>query len=129
MTSLRQAWEAGTVLVGFSAGAICWFSEGLSDAWSDRLGPLAGLSLLAGSFCPHYSNEPERRPAFHRLVTSGDIAAGLGIDEGAAVHFRDSRAGAVATARAQANAYRVASSNGIVLETALDVERISLGTG
>jgi dipeptidase E len=128
-TLLRQAWEAGTVLAGFNAGAICWFSEGLSDAWSDRLGPVTGLSLLTGSCCPHYSNEPERRPTFHSLVTSGEIAAGLGIDDGAAVHFRDSRAAAVVTARAQANAYRVASSNGIVLETALEVERISLGAG
>jgi len=128
-TLLRQAWEAGTVLAGFSAGAICWFSEGLSDAWADCLRPVPGLNLLAGSCCPHYSNEPERRPAFHRLVARGEMAPGLGIDDGAAVHFDDSRAIALVTARAQANAYRVASSNGVVSETALEVEMIVIGEG
>jgi peptidase E len=126
---LRQAWDAGTILAGFSAGAVCWFSEGLSDAWADRLVPVAGLDFLAGSCCPHYSNEPERRPAFQRLVTRGEMAPGLGIDDGAAVHYRDTRAVAIVTARAQANAYVVAAANGVVSETALEVERIRLGAG
>jgi hypothetical protein len=56
------------------------------------------------------------------------MAAGLGIDDGAAVHFQDARARAVITARAQANAYDVMSSNGIVRETALEVERINLAS-
>src|SRR5215510_9971446 len=104
---LRQAWEAGTVLAGFSAGAICWFSMGLSDAWADRLAPIPGLRLIAGSCCPHYSNEPERRPAFQHLITRGEMQPGIGIDDGVAVHFRGSRAPAVVTARPHADAYAV----------------------
>jgi hypothetical protein len=57
------------------------------------------------------------------------MAPGLGIDDGAAVHYRDTRAVAIVTARAQANAYVVAAANGVVSETALEVERISLGAG
>src|SRR5262245_9729537 len=83
---LRQAWEAGAVLSGFSAGAICWFTEGLSDAWADRLAPVPGLDLIAGSCCPHYSNEPDRRPRFQHLIAHGEIRAGIGIDAGAAAH-------------------------------------------
>jgi dipeptidase E len=124
---LRQAWDAGTVLAGFSAGAICWFSEGLSDAWADHLAPVPGLNLLAGSCCPHYSSEPERRPAFRRLVTSGAIAAGFGIDDGAAMHFREAQPSALVTARAEANAYRVESNHGAVLEAPLEIERIRVG--
>jgi hypothetical protein len=32
---LREAWEAGVVLTGVSAGAICWFEQGLTDSFSD----------------------------------------------------------------------------------------------
>jgi len=126
---LRQAWEAGAVLAGFSAGAICWFSKGLSDAWADRLAPIAGLDLIAGSCCPHYSNEPERRPAFHHLIGCGEIQPGIGIDDGAAVHFRGSRVAAVVTARAHADAYSVAVRNGAVSESPIEGERIRLGAG
>ncbi|MFI5401933.1 MAG: Type 1 glutamine amidotransferase-like domain-containing protein [Planctomycetota bacterium] len=125
---LCRAWEAGTVLAGFSAGAICWFSEGLSDSWADRLTPVPGLGLIAGSCCPHYSNEPERRPSFKRLIARGEMLPGIGIDDGAAVHFRDSRAAAVVAARAHASAYAVAVRNGAVEETALACDRIRVGT-
>src|SRR5712675_6488 len=40
---LRKAWSAGTVLAGFSAGAICWFKTGLTDSWGDRLAALPCL--------------------------------------------------------------------------------------
>jgi len=125
---LRRAWEAGALLAGFSAGAICWFSEGLSDSWADRLGPVAGLDLIPGSCCPHYSNEPERRQAFQRFIARGEMRPGIGIDDGAAVHFRDARAAAVVMARTHANAYAVAVHDGSVEETALEGERIWLGT-
>lgn len=126
---LRRAWEAGAVLAGFSAGAICWFSEGLSDAWADRLAPTSGLDLIAGSCCPHYSNEPERRPVFQQLIACGEMRPGIGIDDGAAVHFRGARAAAVVTARGHAGAYAVAVSKGAVSETALAVEHVRVGAG
>jgi peptidase E len=126
---LRQSWEAGAVLAGFSAGAICWFAEGLSDAWADRLRPVAGLSLLSGSCCPHYGNEPERRPVFQSLVARGEIGSGIGIDDGAAVHFRDSRVAAIVTARPEANAYSVVPAAGTFSETLLEGERIRLQGG
>src|SRR6476659_5432976 len=30
---LREAWEAGVVLAGVSAGCICWFEQGLTDSF------------------------------------------------------------------------------------------------
>jgi peptidase E len=124
---LRRAWSAGTVLTGFSAGAICWFAEGLSDSWADRLRPVPGLGLLGGSCSPHYSNEPERRPVYHALVASGSIAPGIAIDDGAAVHFRGSTIAAIVTARAEADAYSVVPADGMAKETSLPGERIRVG--
>lgn len=85
---LKDAWSRGTVLVGWSAGAICWFQFGLSDSYPDRLAAVPGLGFLPGSCCPHYSQEPARRDAFHRAILDGEIPAGWGIDDRAAVHFR-----------------------------------------
>src|SRR5262245_43734347 len=33
---LREAWESGIVLAGISAGAICWFEQGVTDSFADR---------------------------------------------------------------------------------------------
>ena len=36
---LREAWKSGVVLAGLSAGAICWFEEGVTDsAVADQYG-------------------------------------------------------------------------------------------
>lgn len=124
---LRRAWRDGTVLAGFSAGAICWFAEGLSDAWADRLVTVPGLGLLPGSCCPHYSNEPERRPAFQQMVARGEIGPGIAIDDGAAVHFRGIEIAAIVTARPEANAYAVVPANGAAGETPLSGARVRVG--
>ena len=71
---LRAAYQAGVVLSGVSAGAICWFESGTTDSFGIRLRPFtAGLGLLAGSYCPHYSSEPARRPTFQSLVADGTL--------------------------------------------------------
>ena len=59
---LRKAWEQGVVLAGLSAGAICWFEQGVTDSIPGDLTALPCLGLLAGSCCPHYDGEAERRP-------------------------------------------------------------------
>ncbi len=69
---LRKAWHAGIVLAGSSAGGICWFEGGTTDSFGARLRPYTdGLGMLAGSFCPHYHSEAERRPLYQRLVAEG----------------------------------------------------------
>lgn len=46
-----ELYEKGTVIVGISAGAMCWFDY-IHD--SKRVG--TGLSVLKGSMCPHYDD-------------------------------------------------------------------------
>jgi peptidase E len=85
---MRRAWVSGVVLAGVSAGAICWFDGGTTDSFGPELRPFsAGLDLLPGSYCPHYSSEPRRRPAFQSLVADGTLAAGIACDDGAAAHY------------------------------------------
>jgi peptidase E len=87
---MRKAWHAGIVLAGSSAGGICWFAGGTTDSFGPRLRPFTdGLGMLAGSFCPHYHSEAERRPLYHRLVAEGALPGGLACDDGVGAHFVD----------------------------------------
>ena len=105
---LRKAWQAGIVLAGSSAGAICWFAGGTTDSFGPRLRPYTdGLEMLAGSFCPHYSSEAQRRPLYQRLVADRTLPGGLACDEGAAVHFVDDTLTEVVSDRPRAGAFQV----------------------
>jgi peptidase E len=106
-TIFREAWEAGVVLSGISAGSICWFGQGITDSIPGELTVLPCLGLLQGSNCPHYDGEPERRPAYHRLLQEGAIANGYAVDDGAALHFVGADLKEVISSRPQARAYRM----------------------
>ena len=120
-TLLREAYEKGIVLGGQSAGAICWFEQGVTDSWAGRLRPLDCMGLLSGSCCPHYDGEAERRPAYHALMEAGDIKAGYAIEDTVAAHFREGRLERVISKRAGSRAYYVSVEAGSVTERALDV--------
>lgn len=85
--ALRFAHERGTVLAGVSAGALCWFREGITDSFPGRLAPLRALGVIDASFSPHYDSEPARRPAFQALIARGELADGYACDDGAALRF------------------------------------------
>ncbi|MDE0778519.1 MAG: peptidase E, partial [Nocardioides sp.] len=52
---MREAWEAGVVLTGVSAGSICWHVGGTTDSFGPRLRPITnGLALLPYSNGVHY---------------------------------------------------------------------------
>jgi peptidase E len=108
---LREAWEKGIVLAGVSAGAICWFEQGITDSIPGPLTPISCLGFLAGSCCPHYDGEAARRPSFTRLITERKLTPGLAADDGAAMRFRDRELVEVVTSRpAPVAAYRVGIS-------------------
>jgi peptidase E len=106
------------VLAGGSAGGLCWFECGVTDSF----GPLAalhdGLGLLPGSHCPHYDSEPERRPTYERLISSG-FPAGYAADDGAVLRFRDTELMEVVTVRPEAHGYRLECKAGRAIETVL----------
>ena len=63
---LIEAYNKGIVLSGLSAGAICWFKYGQSDAkkFKDSKAPyitVSGLGLVNALFSPHYDFEKSRQ--------------------------------------------------------------------
>jgi dipeptidase E len=117
----RAAWKAGRVLGGISAGAICWFEQGLTDSIPGTLTPLSCLGFLSGSCAPHYDGERERRPAFHRLIGAGKIISGVAIDDGVAIHYINSKLVKVVSSRPKARAYRVHKSQNKIVEKGMPV--------
>src|SRR5919202_1112708 len=113
---IREAWEAGIVLTGWSAGMICWFEAGVTDSFGPQLeGMRDGLGFLDGSACPHYDGEELRRPVYTRLVANG-FPPGIAADDGVGVHYVGTELAEVVTVRDGACAYRVEPDG----ESALD---------
>jgi len=115
---LRRALEAGIVLAGVRAGAICWFEQGITDS-NDQLGVLDCLGFVGGSCCPHYDSEPERKPACQALIAQGQALAGFALDDGAAVHMVDGQLKQVITARVEARGYRIDRQGNEAVESVL----------
>jgi dipeptidase E len=103
---LREAWEQGILLTGWSAGMICWFEHGVTDSFGPQLSPMECLGFLPGSACPHYDGEERRRPVYRRLVAEG-FPAGVAADDDVAVRYEGTQLMEVVTSRAGATAYRV----------------------
>ena len=119
--TLRDAWDAGVILTGGSAGSLCWFEGGTTDSFNlHHLAPLHdGLAFLPGSHCPHYDGEAQRRPLYQQLIRNG-FPAGYAADDDAAMHWIGQELAEVVTARAGASVYRVERVNGEVVETRLE---------
>ncbi len=104
---LQEAWEAGVVLCGWSAGMICWFEAGVTDSFGPELAGLRdGLGFLPGSACPHYDGEKRRRPVYQRLVADG-FPAGVAADDGVGLVYRGTELEEVVSVRPGATGYRV----------------------
>lgn len=113
---LREAWEEGVLLAGWSAGMICWFEAGVTDSFGPELaGMRDGLGFLPGSACPHYDGEERRRPVYTELVRNG-FPPGVAADDGVALLYEGRELREVVTARAGATAYRVSAEGEEPLE-------------
>lgn len=113
----RKALDQGIVLAGISAGSICWFEEGVTDSYGDKLEPLKALGFLSGSNCPHYDGEVERRPTYRKLVDDGILQPGIAADDGAAIHYIDGEIKRIVSSRPEAKAYFISPGNEEELET------------
>jgi dipeptidase E len=113
---LREAWEQGIVLWGQSAGMICWFEAGVTDSFGPELTGMDCLGFLAGSACPHYDGEIERRPRYRALVDDGFLE-GVAADDGVALHYVGTDLVEAVTCRPGASAYRVSRDGEEPIET------------
>jgi len=108
--ALHEAWRAGVVLCGGSAGSLCWFSCAVSSFHEGPARQLDGLGFLPWSNAVHYADEPGRRSAFLDAVAAG-MAPGYGVGDAAALHFVGTDLAEVVSSRREARA-RYVSADG-----------------
>jgi dipeptidase E len=118
---LVEAWQAGTVLAGLSAGAMCWFQGGVTRS-SGPPEPIAGLGLLDGSLTVHTDGEPERLPVWLAAVRDGALPGGWALDDGVGLLFRGRRLERVVSSRPGAGAQRVDAIAGELVRHRLEPE-------
>ena len=86
---LKNAYDKGIVMSGVSAGAICWFTSGITDSWDKQLQILPCLDFIKGVCCPHYDEEPSRSPYVKKLITEKKLTNCISIEGGSALHCID----------------------------------------
>jgi len=85
---MQSAWQAGVVLMGVSAGSLCWFVGGTTDSFGLPLRPVTNaLGFLPYSNSPHHDAEEQRRPTIHRLIGEGALPDGYATDNGTGLVF------------------------------------------
>ena len=88
---LKKAYLNGTVMSGVSAGAICWFQNGITDSWASNLKMMPCLNFIKGTCCPHYDEEPERKPTVKNFLLRNKVKNVYAVDGGAALHIKDEK--------------------------------------
>jgi peptidase E len=118
---LADCWAAGVVLMGVSAGSLCWHVGGTTDSFGPELQPVTnGLGWLPYSNSPHYDAEAQRRPLAHQLIADGTLPDGFATDNGAGLVFYGTDLHEAITEDAGALAYSITrTANGEVTEKPL----------
>ncbi|MCL2781576.1 MAG: peptidase E [Actinomycetia bacterium] len=117
-TVLAEAWRAGVVLTGVSAGSICWHIGGTTDSFGPTLRPITdGLGLLPYSNGVHYDSETQRRPLFQALIADGSLPDGYATDDGVGLRYQGTELVEAVTEVAGKGAYRVVRDGARAVET------------
>jgi peptidase E len=124
--AMRQAWQAGVVLTGVSAGSICWHVGGPTDSFGPQLRPITnGLALVPYANGVHYDSEEQRRPLLHELVAAGTLPSAYATDDGTGVLYRGTEFVEAVSEQDDKGAYYVERGpDGRAVETALDTRRL-----
>ena len=113
---LLKAYNNGKILSGVSAGAICWFEQGITDSWASNINVMDCLGFLPEMACPHYQEEKDRRPDVHKMLKQGKCGPGWAIDGGAAVHFKNGKYYKSIQFYSDSYVHYVSTKNGVVNE-------------
>jgi dipeptidase E len=122
---LREAWEAGVVLCGLSAGSLCWFADAVTG-FHGAPRRVEGLGLLPFSNCVHYEAGGNRRRAYHDFLRAG-MRLGYAAEDGAALHFSGAELSRVVASRSAARGYRLDVAGERVIE--MQIATVFLGDG
>jgi peptidase E len=126
--AMHAAWQAGVVLMGVSAGSVCWFVGGTTDSFGLPLRPVTdALGFLPYSNSPHHDAEEQRRPAIHRLIGEGALPEGYATDNGTGLVFEGTDLVGCVSEISGANTWRIVRRpDGSVEEIALPTRLLSL---
>lgn len=119
-TVLHAAWQAGVVLMGVSAGSLCWHIGGTTNSFGLPLQPVTNaLGWLPYSNSPHHDTEPERRPLIHKLVADGTLPDAYATDNGAGLIYHGTELYEAITEKPGALAYEITREGDTARETPL----------
>lgn len=123
---MRDAWEAGVVLSGISAGSICWHVGGTTDSFGPELLAVRnGLALLPYGNGVHYDSEAQRRPLLHSLVADGTLPLSYATDDGVGLVYRGTQLVEAVADRPDVVAYQVERhDDGTVQERRIEPRRL-----
>ena len=86
---LKDAYEKGVVMSGVSAGANCWFERAVVDSWEEDLRVIDCMGFVKGNCCPHYDEEPQRRPAVKKFLEDGIVDSFYSVEGNCALHIKN----------------------------------------
>lgn len=113
----KKAYLKGIILSGLSAGAICWFEQGLTDSFPNEICALNGLSFLKGSYCSHFDGDKERQEIYKNKIKNKEIKNGFACDDGVALHFINGNLHQIISSRNKAKAYNFKLKENKLIET------------
>jgi peptidase E len=118
---LREAWQAGVVMTGVSAGSVCWHAGGTTDSFGPDLQPVTnGLGFVPYSAGVHYDSEAQRRPLLHKLVASGELPAGYATDDGVGIVYHGTEFAEAVSEVSGKGAYHVFADGGQAVEDRIE---------
>jgi peptidase E len=119
-TILKDAWQAGVVLMGVSAGSLCWHVGGTTDSFGPDLRPVTdALGWLPYSNSPHHDAEEQRRPLIHKLIADGTLPDGYATDNGAGLLYHGTELHEAFSEKSGALAYEIRRDGDAARETPL----------
>ena len=107
---MREAWQAGILLAGQSAGAMCWFEHGITSSAGEPRRAEGSASCRARSASTTRATRGGGRCLLAEV--EGGLPAGYGIDDGAGLLFEGTRPVEAFAGRRGARVVRVESRAG-----------------
>ena len=94
----------------------CWFNKGITDSWADDLAIMDCLGFVDGVCCPHYDEEPTRRPYVKDSLDNADFDECMGVEGNAALHIINEESYKSVNFGDNKNSYRISLKDNIVHE-------------
>ena len=123
---LKDAYEKGAGMSGVSAGANCWFERAVVDSWEEDLRVIDCMGFVKGNCCPHYDEEPQRRPAVKKFLEDGIVDSFYTVEGNCALHIKNDNEYLSVDFGKEKNAYIVSIDDDKVKEAAFN--RLSIRT-